>query len=65
MFSSSLQEEVKALEEDIENVEDKVEDPVIVEKVRKFVFATPQVHAAAKAEASTSTTSRLDHVCEY
>jgi hypothetical protein len=53
------------LEEDIENVEDKVEDPVIVEKVRKFVFATPQVHAAAKAEASTSTTSRLDHVCEY
>ncbi len=39
MFSSSLQEEVKALGEDIEMVKDKVDDPVICEKLRQFVYA--------------------------
>jgi NADPH:quinone reductase-like Zn-dependent oxidoreductase len=54
MFSSSLQEEARALEEDIDAVADKIDDPVIVEKVRRFVYASKEVHAAAKAEASAS-----------
>jgi hypothetical protein len=52
MFTSSLLEEVRAIEEDIEAVSDKVEDPVIVEKVRRFVYATREEQVAARAEAS-------------
>jgi hypothetical protein len=52
MFSSSLQEEVHALEEDIAAVADKIDDPVIVDKVRRFVYAPKETQAAARAEAS-------------
>jgi hypothetical protein len=54
MFTSSLQEEVRSLEEDIDAVSDKVEDPALVEKVRRFVYASKEVQSAAKAEASES-----------
>ncbi|EIN10638.1 hypothetical protein PUNSTDRAFT_142609 [Punctularia strigosozonata HHB-11173 SS5] len=51
MFTSSLTEEVKALEEDIEAVKDKVDDPVLCEKVRIFVYAPPEIQAIYKADA--------------
>ncbi|EMD40720.1 hypothetical protein CERSUDRAFT_149056 [Gelatoporia subvermispora B] len=51
MFTGSLMEEVKALEEDIEAVKDKVEDPTICEKVRLFVYAPPEIQAVYKADA--------------
>jgi hypothetical protein len=51
MFTSSLQEEVRALEEDIEAVEDKVDDPVICEKVRLFAYAPKEIQSLLRADA--------------
>lgn len=51
MFTGSLMEEVKALEEDIASVRDKVEDPQICEKVRLFVYAPPEIQAIYKVDA--------------
>ena len=51
MFTSSLNEEVKSLEEDIEVVKDKVDDPVICEKVRQFVYAPREIQALYKNDA--------------
>ncbi len=51
MFTSSLNEEVKSLEEDIEAVKDKVDDPVICEKVRQFVYAPREIQAIYKNDA--------------
>jgi hypothetical protein len=50
MFTSSLNEEVKSLEEDIEAVKEKVDDPVICEKVRQFVYAPKEVQAIYKSD---------------
>ncbi|KAH9045219.1 hypothetical protein EDB85DRAFT_2284165 [Lactarius pseudohatsudake] len=52
MFTSSLNEEVKSLEEDIEAVKDKVDDPVICEKVRQFVYAPREIQAIYKSDAA-------------
>ena len=51
MFTTSLQEEAKALEEDIEAVKDKIEDPVMCEKVRQFVYAPQEIQAIYRADA--------------
>jgi hypothetical protein len=51
MFTSSLSEEVKALEEDIESVKDKVDDPVMCEKIRQFVYAPREIQDMFKADA--------------
>ena len=51
MFAGSLQEEVKALEEDIESVRGKVEDAVMCEKVRLFINAPREIQAIYKADA--------------
>ena len=51
MFTGSLLEEVKALEEDIESVRGKVEDHQICEKVKLFVYAPPEIQAIYKADA--------------
>lgn len=51
MFTGSLMEEAKALEEDINAVRDKVEDPQICEKVKLFVYAAPEIQAIYKADA--------------
>ena len=50
MFTSSLNEEVKSLEEDIEAVKEKVDDPVICEKVRQFVYAPKEIQATYKSD---------------
>ncbi|KAF8265123.1 hypothetical protein EI94DRAFT_1736635 [Lactarius quietus] len=51
MFTSSLNEEVKSIEDDIEAVQDKVDDPVICEKVRQFVYAPREIQAIYKNDA--------------
>jgi hypothetical protein len=51
MFTSSLNEEVKSIEDDIEAVKDKVDDPVICEKVRQYVFAPREIQAIYKNDA--------------
>src|SRR4051794_20781754 len=53
MFTSSLAEEVKALEEDIEAVKDKVEDPIMCEKIRQFVYAPKEIRDLLKADAGS------------
>ena len=51
MFTSSLNEEVKSIEDDIEAVKDKVDDPVICEKVRQFVYAPREIQDIYKNDA--------------
>ncbi|KAJ3560244.1 hypothetical protein NP233_g10967 [Leucocoprinus birnbaumii] len=51
MFTSSLTEEVKSLQEEIEAVKDKVDDPVMSEKIRQFVYAPREIQEMFKADA--------------
>ena len=43
-----------ALEEDIEAVKEKVDDPVMCEKVRLYVYAPREIQAVYKADACES-----------
>lgn len=51
MFTNSLSEEVKGLQEDIQAVEDKIEDPVLCEKIRQFINAPPDIQKIFKQDA--------------
>ncbi|KAG8937113.1 hypothetical protein FRC02_006313 [Tulasnella sp. 418] len=51
MFTSSLYEESKAVQEDIELVSDKIEDPVLCEKIRQFVNAPREIQAIYRMDA--------------
>ena len=51
MFTSSMTQEVKELEEEIEAVKDKIEDPLMCEKVRNFVYAPREIQDVYKADA--------------
>ena len=50
MFTSSLVEEVKMLEEDVEAVKEKVDDPMMCEKVRLFIYAPQEIQQFYKEE---------------
>lgn len=52
MFTSSLFEESKALQEDIAAVAAKVDDPALCEKVRLFVYGPKEIQAVYRADAS-------------
>ncbi|KAG6844898.1 hypothetical protein H0H87_002597 [Tephrocybe sp. NHM501043] len=52
MFTSSLTEEVKALENDIEAVKQKVDDPTMCDKIRQFVYAPREIQELYKADAA-------------
>ncbi|KAI0750865.1 hypothetical protein C8Q80DRAFT_1268175 [Daedaleopsis nitida] len=52
MFTGQLMEEVKAIEEDIESIKEKVDDPVMCEKVRLYVYAPREIQAVYKADAA-------------
>jgi len=47
-------EEVKMLEEDIEAVKEKVDDSMMCEKVRLFIYAPPEVQLFYKEESCES-----------
>lgn len=51
MFTSSLSEEVSRLEEDINAVKEKIEDDVICEKIRQFVYAPKEIQDVYKTDA--------------
>ena len=51
LFTGSLMEESKQLEEDIEAVKQKVDDPMMCEKVRLFIYAPPEIQQFYKEEA--------------
>lgn len=59
MFTGQLTEEVRAIEEDIEAVKEKVEDPVMCEKVRLYVYAPREIQAVYKADAGESESLEL------
>lgn len=51
MFTSSLQENVKLLEEEIQAVREKIEDDVMCEKIRQFVYAPREIQSIYKTDA--------------
>lgn len=51
MFTGSLMEEVRALQEDIEAVKVKVDDATFCEKVRLFVYAPREIQSVYKSDA--------------
>lgn len=44
---------MKYLEEDIEAVKEKIEDDMICEKIRQFVYAPKEIQDIYRADAST------------
>ncbi|PWN50886.1 hypothetical protein IE53DRAFT_410573 [Violaceomyces palustris] len=57
MFSSSLQDDVKEISEVCQAVSEKVDDPVLCEKVRAFVYAPPEIQQVYRDDAEAE---RLD-----
>ena len=53
MFTGSLQEEVKFLEEEIEAVKERVDDDVISEKIRLFICAPKEIQNIYKMDAGS------------
>ncbi|EFI27707.1 PX domain-containing protein [Coprinopsis cinerea okayama7 len=51
MFTSSLTEEVRQLEVEIELVKEKIDDPIICEKIRMLVNAPREIQQAFKEDA--------------
>ncbi|KNZ78056.1 PX domain-containing protein [Termitomyces sp. J132] len=62
MFTSSLTEEVKALEGDIEAVKDKIDDPIMCAKIRQFVYAPREIQDSYKADAATERINLLTFI---
>lgn len=52
MFSSSLTEDVRALQDDIDAVAEKVDDPVLCQKVEMFVTAPFEIQDMIRRDAS-------------
>ncbi|KAF5388233.1 hypothetical protein D9615_000431 [Tricholomella constricta] len=59
MFTSSLTEEVRALESDIEAVKDKVDDLIMCAKIRQFVYAPREIQDMYKADAAAESMNLL------
>ncbi|EIW76124.1 hypothetical protein CONPUDRAFT_146665 [Coniophora puteana RWD-64-598 SS2] len=51
MFTGSLSEEVKALEEDIEMVVEKIKDTVLCEKIRLYIYAPREIQDMYREDA--------------
>ncbi|WVQ85631.1 hypothetical protein IAT38_007797 [Cryptococcus sp. DSM 104549] len=51
MFSSSLTEDVKALEEDIEVIQDKIDDPVLCQKIEQYAKAPFEIQEMYRKDA--------------
>ncbi len=51
MFSSSLVEELRYLEEDIQVMRDRIDDPVLCQKVEQYVDAPYEIQAMFKGDA--------------
>jgi hypothetical protein len=54
MFSSSLVEELRYLEEDIQAVQERVDDPVLCQKIQQYVNAPYEIQEMLKQDASES-----------
>jgi hypothetical protein len=54
MFSSSLTEDVRLLGEDIENVVEKVDDPVLCQKIEQYANAPYEIQELYRRDAGGS-----------
>ncbi|KAF9009065.1 hypothetical protein BDQ17DRAFT_1539434 [Cyathus striatus] len=59
MFTSSLTEEVRTLEEEIEAVKEKVDDPIMCAKIRQFVYAPKEIQDMFKIDAAAENMNLL------
>ncbi|KAJ7908340.1 hypothetical protein B0H13DRAFT_2233333 [Mycena leptocephala] len=64
MFTGSLTEEVRVLEEEIDAVKEKVEDPMICEKIRQFVYAPREIQDMLKADAPFLSRAQMHRVAK-
>lgn len=62
MFTTSLTEEVKHLEEEIVAVSDKVEDPIMCAKIHQFVYAPRDIQTMFKNDASKDMCYSLSYI---
>ena len=51
MFTSSMAEEAKALQEDIAAVQEKIDDPVLCEKIKRYIEAPKDIQNLYKLDA--------------
>lgn len=58
MFSSSLTEEVRLLAEDIAMVSEKIEDPVICQKIEQYAMAPYEIQEIYRKDAGKSSQGR-------
>jgi hypothetical protein len=63
MFSSSLVEELRYLEEDIQAVQERVDDPVLCQKIQQYVNAPYEIQEMLKQDASESLGSTEIYSC--
>jgi hypothetical protein len=61
MFATSLTEEVRQIEEEIDAVKEKVDDPILCEKVRQFVYGPREIQQMYKADSGTLFTGRFTY----
>lgn len=55
MFSSSLTEDVRLIAEDIDVVAEKIDDPVLCQKIEQFVQAPFEIQEIYRRDAGEST----------
>jgi hypothetical protein len=56
MFSTSLTEDVRLIAEDIEVVSEKIDDPVLCQKIEQFVQAPFEIQEIYRRDAGESMT---------
>lgn len=60
MFSTTINEEIRELQEQVDVLSSKIGDPMFCEKVRSFVAAPPEIQQLFKADAGTSHEATCD-----
>jgi hypothetical protein len=63
MFSSTLSEEVRAVQEDIDAVAERIDNPSICQKIDKYVNAPFEVQTIFRKDAGQSPPGRRNKVC--
>lgn len=51
MFSASLTEEVRLIQEDIDTVSEKIDDPVLCQKIEQFATAPYEIQEIYRKDA--------------
>ena len=51
MVTGSMTEEVRSLEEEIEAVKERIDDPIMCEKIKRYVYAPREIQSVYKADA--------------